>query len=230
MATNGNRKFSDEKLRPYNYLHETKTKLNENVLAYLDRNKNLLQHPVVVKINGTNNNKRTINVLDLIINVLGCILINAPDHDGIHALKATPLFNPNAMLERCFWAYPDPIYFLVPLDLSKGLCGNLHLNILETWDNHPDNYKFTSANFMVFILELVGELAKHWTFYSGHSTYPVPEFKDRKVKDVVELAKRKYSLTARCYKSMYQDEYGELRLDLAKFVLDQLIVYRMAKA
>ena len=238
MATND--LSPDDLLRLYTTLHEPKTQLNPMICQYLDSKKELLAHNIVVyscDINGykliPHNQSIKINILDFMINLLGCILVNAKDHLIRCGIFQTPIFNPAAMLESCHWAYSDPTFFSVSIHAKYGLCDNISLNLSRNWDNNAVNSSKSITFVKGNISLLIGHLSQLWEFYSGSKIYPVPEFRcfhRVNYSERPEMASRKYSLASHSFSGMYKEEYGQLRLELAKFILDQLIVYRMKNA
>lgn len=238
MATNDI--SPDDLLRLYTTLHEPKTQLNQTISLYLDSKKNILTHNIVVyscDINGykliPHNQSIKINILDFMINLLGCILVNAKDNLIRFGTFQIPIFNPAAMLESCHWAYSNPTFFSASIRAKYGLCDNIGVNILKNWDNNSVNSSHSITHFKIHTCLIIGHLSQFWEFYSGSKQYPVPEFRYSHGISYSErptMASRKYSLASHSFSGMYKEEYGQLRLELAKFILDQLIVYRMKNA
>ena len=232
MVTNdGNNKITDDLLSQYNQIHDCNVKIKPEIQDFLDRNRDKLAHPVYVPINGENSNLLKITTLDLMINVLGCIVVKAGTIDSQKISTASPIFNPSTMLEDCKWSPPNPPYMLVELKLYNGLCSNLAINLAQHWDRNPDNFKLVFNTFVAMCSAVVCTIAQHWEFYSGNSQYPVPEFRNQDFRQPArKTAMLMYSSLNSNWRNMYKGEYGSLRIELAKFILDQLIVYRMVRA
>lgn len=232
MATNdGNNKITDDLLSQYNQIHDCNVKIKPEIQDFLDRNREKLAHPVYVPINGEKSNLLKITTLDLMINVLGCIIVKAGTIDSQKISTASPIFNPSTMLEDCKWCAPNPPYMLVELKLYDGLCSNLSINLAQHWDRNPDHFKFVFGGFSILFSVLVSNISEHWEFYSGEYQYPVPEFRNQEFRQPARnTAMFKYASVSSNLGNKYKGEYGSLRIELAKFILDQLIVYRMVRA
>lgn len=236
MATNDylvQKTSPDYVLRQYQGIHDHNCVLHPDVLAYLENVRDMLEHPITVNINGCGNT-RTIIMLDYIINILGCIVVNTQDKTCERLVIEMPMFNPNAMLEKCYWSYPvDPINTEIHLLMKHGLCQNIFDNIKRNWDKNSMSNIFYLGNFSIFVCAMIGHMSKSWGLWSGNFQHPVPEFRDRSRVDDDDRssnAYRKYYLTAISKQSQYAGEYGSIRLDLALFLLNQLIVFRIFKA
>jgi hypothetical protein len=220
-------------LQQYQGIHDHNCALHPDVLVYLENVKDMLEQPITININGCGNT-RTITMLDYIINILGGIVVNTQDKPCKRMVIEMPLFNPNAMLENCYWSYPiDPINIEIELVMEYGLCQNIFDNIKRNWDKNPTSNTAYLGNFNLFVCSLIGYMSKSWGLWSGNLQYPVPEFRDRcRVDDDARAANAhsKYYLTKMSDHSQYAGEYGSIRLDLALFVLNQLIVFRIFKA
>lgn len=199
-------------LKKYSELYEPNTKLDAELEAHLDDEfKRYLTLESAIAIYDSPHLGSMKNI-DLIINMLGCIYVAATEERTTKGLNIPlPIFNPLAMLEKNQWFYLD-FYkcFLTELDTKRGLCQNLS-RMLNS----------------IVVLNLFEYIATHWSNYSGYKHYPIPASVGKNCK---QYPADKFDEVAACNGNFYIGEYGELRLELVKFVTNQLIAYRMKNA
>lgn len=114
--------------------------------------------------------------------------------------------------------------------LRCGLCSNINENQIKNLDLHPHDPRITEFEFMF------DELTTEWPESSGSNGYPVPmpehftmdwegySEPDKKLDehDEEEKAYAAYHISVDENVNMYAGDYGELRFQLAEFVLGKL--------
>ncbi len=97
---------------------------------------------------------------------------------------------------------------------DKGICLEVKLRIEKT-----PLYKNMNPTLQCLVRmkvrDTIEEISTMWPEYSGHQMYPVPSPK-------MGLTAMEMYNKAWCESSMYEGEYGELRKELAIFILNTL--------
>lgn len=223
MATNElSQECLEYLLQRYSDLHDVNTELNpqlekhlgEEYGSYLALENNLMYsvicHPFFTEIKN----------IDLIISVLANLYISVTEEVLQKSEKSVciilPVFDPVAMLEKKQWFYPQSYrHSNVLVDTEVGICNNLG--------------RLGMA--MGRALNIFEDAATFWSEYSGYKLYPVPALRaDKNAKKTkrAKNAKKAYADTAES--NYYTGEYGELRLELLRFVINQLVIYRIKNA
>ncbi len=116
------------------------------------------------------------------------------------------------------------------LSLRLGLCGNINMNQVGNLDLHPQDPSIVEFEI------LAEELSLEWPGSSGSNGYPVPmpehfnldwerySEPDQELDEHDEKEKA-YAAYHTCFDecvNMYTDDYGELRFQLAEYLLGKL--------
>ena len=116
------------------------------------------------------------------------------------------------------------------LHLKIGLCANIRINQLNNLGQKYPDPRLTKFTVMF------DEIVSQWPNWSGSDEYPVPmpehfnldwerysepdkEFDEH---DAMEKAYAAYHASFDVCVNLYADDYGELRLQLAEFILEKL--------